>query len=712
MPTVYKTTADGVYKTLDSGSTWADVTPESGYQYVDLVKKSNNTAYVLGTKDTAGTFSTKIWKTVDSGTNWPTSAVVATSSTPLSVEASIISYGSAMQIGNYDMYGIGGTRTGQTGMFKSAIGMSEGRVVLLRNRYIGSASISVGPEITVASVVGDIISSGSFYQVCTSPNGLAARNMKIKKVDDTHFTVVWTNYDDNNGKYNIGLRAGVLSGGTGAAFGDELIITPDPTQSVFNVDVSPMNTAGEIAGNKFALAYTYDPNLVVAQVVNYSMALGDLTEGPSAIVSSATCPATPSNISVEALNDRVFIVAFSELISPTQGYVTACSYVDPNTINIGASKHFTDAASQCTRYGVTVIDETSFILSYVAAIQGLGTTKLASANLTTLDIGITDTRYFSDHPTKGPGDYTITKLNDAPSFIVGFRSTASGVDQLRLAQISGSVHAYIAEDFAFHGTACGIEMSFGMVSDAKILAYRNLLDPIDDVMSLYTIYLASSGGGVSDAKGIGLGVSGNQKNAYVTYSDGENLKLASLSATDLATIRTTSLGAGTPAQAASNIRVAYPRTTSTENDRVWAIGRMIDPAGLSASPTQIILSDDGGTTFSSYQNGWGNDFCGAAYQKKVTGSLFSVRNFTDTAQSAFYQNKLARGAIPFNVHHRAMFINMDDVNSYAIVGGSNVQDTRVYYAGWPFSRWYDVTKNYPNAASSNGGAITGVTVVG
>jgi len=59
-----------------------------------------------------------------------------------------------------------------------------------------------------------------------------------------------------------------------------------------------------------------------------------------------------------------------------------------------------------------------------------------------------------------------------------------------------------------------------------------------------------------------------------------------------------------------------------------------------------------------------------------------------------------------------MFINMDDVNSYAIVGGSNVQDTRVYYAGWPFSRWYDVTKNYPNAASSNGGAITGVTVVG
>ena len=65
--------------------------------------------------------------------------------------------------------------------------------------------------------------------------------------------------------------------------------------------------------------------------------------------------------------------------------------------------------------------------------------------------------------------------------------------------------------------------------------------------------------------------------------------------------------------------------------------------------------------------------------------------------------------MPFLVSYKAFYIHPTE--SYAIIGSSLTGTKRIYFSIPPYSRWYDVTDNYPNAASSNGGAITGIAVI-
>jgi len=70
------------------------------------------------------------------------------------------------------------------------------------------------------------------------------------------------------------------------------------------------------------------------------------------------------------------------------------------------------------------------------------------------------------------------------------------------------------------------------------------------------------------------------------------------------------LGAATLAEVDNRDCFAFPVTVLDDDDRFYVAGRMNAPAGL-AGTQHVIISDDAGATFSSFENGWSTDHCGA-----------------------------------------------------------------------------------------------------
>ena len=216
--------------------------------------------------------------------------------------------------------------------------------------------------------------------------------------------------------------------------------------------------------------------------------------------------------------------------------------------------------------------------------------------------------------------------------------------------------------------------------------------------------------GAGNVDSYAIGVDSDDANTYVTLTDNTNLSIVKFDVPAGASVGKATLGAGTVAQAQTNTRTAYPMTPLiSEGSYLVVFGRMVNPAGLSSDPAHIISSTDGGESFNLYQVGWGADHCGAAEMVNSKSTLYSMRNLADSNRAALYANKTARSVLPFKVRHGAMLLN---TGGYIIAGASNnAGGAQVALSKYPFLRWYDYTKNYPNAASSNDGIITGIAIL-
>jgi hypothetical protein len=137
---------------------------------------------------------------------------------------------------------------------------------------------------------------------------------------------------------------------------------------------------------------------------------------------------------------------------------------------------------------------------------------------------------------------------------------------------------------------------------------------------------------------------------------------------------------------------------------------MINPAGISASPAHIIRSFDNGDSWLLYQNDFGNDVVSNLHENSADSNVLYTRNMSDTNTGVFYVNKTIAGTLPFKVAHGGLYIAATGP-PYAVAGASGTQNQRVQFSLNPYTTWYDVTRNYPNSASSNPGAITGVVIV-
>lgn len=673
MATIYKTTANGVYKTADNGTTWADVTPESGYEYVDSVKKSNATVYVLGNKDTAGVFSSKVWKTIDAGINWPTSAIFSS------------------------------TTTGSINLSTSTSGVD-----ITTTAYAFSAKMTAASFLTLVQddAGGAKIHLAEILNIAEQVNTLSAVAVDDPDASISRDTdIIMLTPDTAVGFYKGGSGGGTVTGivikiggsvqitqGSPLEFPDAFEITASRRNAsslwlIYNKVGTPGSTLLQkisVTGETLALdggAIT----LSSAQIWRH-LDVANVLNQPDDLVLFYRDPANSDNPSVARIYNSGNTVSAPTVLD--EDGVDTSAYVH------AARRRVHKANSASTLFAITWTDAVNE-RGKIAVVDATNDAPPSSGSPVTFD---TNARRIA-----------VTRVDDT-RLLTFYLSNASDVAQdLSIRTFSRSGTAVTDElNQSIIGVGADSETTnIHMIDDAnsKFLGIAGNTDTLGYYLGAITA-TASPGG---QARGIGIDVSGNQKNTYITYCNGESLQLAALSAIDLATIRTTTLGEGTLAETASNIRVAHPRTTAIESDRVWVTGRMINPAGLSSSPVHVIISADGGATFNIYQNGWGDDFCGPAHQRSTAAPFYSVRNFNDIAQATFYKDKVAKGAVPFNVHNRAIF--MPESQNWAILGGSNVQSQRIYYSGTPFGRWYDVTTNYPNAASSNGGAITSVMVV-
>jgi hypothetical protein len=141
------------------------------------------------------------------------------------------------------------------------------------------------------------------------------------------------------------------------------------------------------------------------------------------------------------------------------------------------------------------------------------------------------------------------------------------------------------------------------------------------------------------------------------------------------------------------------------------VGRMFAPAGLAGSPVQMIYhNNNGALTWLGYQAWTGEDSVTNVHQAGLNSRVVYTRNLHATSSGAFYMGGNATGVFPFKVSHGGMYVS-DLGIPYVIIGSSTTGSQRVNFSISPFTMWHDVTRNYPNAASSNPGAITGITVV-
>src|SRR3972149_10612737 len=91
---------------------------------------------------------------------------------------------------------------------------------------------------------------------------------------------------------------------------------------------------------------------------------------------------------------------------------------------------------------------------------------------------------------------------------------------------------------------------------------------------------------------------------YITLWSADVLYLQKRSTADLSIVSSYSMGACTLAELNARTYVACPHTPTFDQDVCYVFGRMNAPAGL-ANPEHIIVTDDGGETWASVENGLG-----------------------------------------------------------------------------------------------------------
>lgn len=105
----------------------------------------------------------------------------------------------------------------------------------------------------------------------------------------------------------------------------------------------------------------------------------------------------------------------------------------------------------------------------------------------------------------------------------------------------------------------------------------------------------------------------------VVWKSDDTLWLQKRTVSTLATEAEYDLGGANQAEMEAQTYWAHPHTPPFDKDYCVVFGRMNAPAGLSGIQ-HVILTTTGGTSFSSVENGWGSDVCGALLVGELSAS--------------------------------------------------------------------------------------------
>lgn len=130
----------------------------------------------------------------------------------------------------------------------------------------------------------------------------------------------------------------------------------------------------------------------------------------------------------------------------------------------------------------------------------------------------------------------------------------------------------------------------------------------------------------------------------------------------------------------------YVETDWDDDDHIWLYGRMFNDA---LSLVHIAESMNGGSTLSSYEDGWGGSYAGAL--RLMNGIVYAVRNVSGEAW--LYTNGTYRSTIPFpaGVRPRGMVIS---TRGTVFVAANDGQGVMVMMSRSPYTTWTDITYNH------------------
>lgn len=148
--------------------------------------------------------------------------------------------------------------------------------------------------------------------------------------------------------------------------------------------------------------------------------------------------------------------------------------------------------------------------------------------------------------------------------------------------------------------------------------------------------------------------------------------------------------------------IAYPRTPAFDKDVVYIYGRMNAPQGL-ANPEHIIETLDGGSSFTSIENGFAADYVGAlaAAANGANWDLELVRNVIAGSTGQFYSGlntgaMALQGATTFQVNQDALTgKSVSGVDTIAIGAILVVSGEMVNISIDGGATWSDITDSLP-----------------
>jgi hypothetical protein len=360
------------------------------------------------------------------------------------------------------------------------------------------------------------------------------------------------------------------------------------------------------------------------------------------------------------------------------------------------------------------MDNSNFVISYKNTAAN-GDVEFISGTYTSGSFDFASSITLEADATSSVGSYYMEKI-DASHLVVGYNPSGSAKSpwvykvmtvadtSMNLGPRTQSSRGAVSNAQDRSVAVLGTTAIMGTWTDDDIVP-----SPLVAVNEVGT--LANTPG--TDSKGYGAAIDVSGGSAHITYTDGTNLQFGSYSLPSLTNQVTTSLGAGTIAQADARTQVAYVEADAISTSKAYVYGRMSNPGGVASDPAHVIVTEDAGTTFSLIENNWGTDNCGALVTgvsketQRGKSDAYMFRNLGSSIGGIYVRSTAnnttsLRGTVPYEVNPGGMLLS----NGYIITGASSNKDDMIQYSISPFFLQYTLDNGYPNS-----GGIVGFGVV-
>lgn len=585
--------------------------------------------------------------TENNGTSWVWKAIGAAGTETIS------SFGSTTSVynGSGDVQNLSGY--GNAGMNKTLCVLSSTKAVQVWADNGPTYQI----QGTVINISGDTLTPATTDYVLNSGDETSGNTpyvMSAVALSDSKFVVVWVYY---NGSIWPGIKAANCT-----VAGD--VITPGSaaSQAITN-DGDTVRVA----------AWSANECLVV-------VGSGSVT-GEAVILT--TSGATPSFGSLLSLGNfgrsvDVAILSTSRAVVISEDDGSGNSY--GNVLGIGRSgitlyksaspTAFGNAASQRVHsIGVRQLDDYRFLISWYEDVSTYeyGYCRVGMWGGTTTAPTVTlYTPAAWDSFSYDVWAYNMAVVNPE-FFIVGYEPQTATYPDVRhvLGKINPSTYGITYGTVATNtGEPADYAITIETLSPTKaLLVRRNASEDLDAWTINFDV-------GAYDALGLGLSIGKSVGDkVWATANVGDELFLLEHALPGLAQSNTFSLGTATFAATEAKTWLAYPYVPYGYDDAVYVFGRMNNPQSL-GSPSHVIRTTDGGSSFGLIENGWGTDHCGALILSSY-GYLFAILNsaggsklYVDSADNIL----VLKLTLPFSsqVAPHGMFLNFFSLDVYTV----------------------------------------------